>query len=1092
MRKILLGVTMLLFSVFSMNAQTNIAPQATFTDSYMSAGYGPGKLNNLIFGTCGTQEMWLRTATPPSSTVGVEWIQWEFTSSKQIDEIIFHHGQTNGRYMNGATLQYWNGGWVTAHQFSNLTLQCINSVKFNRIKSTKFRLTAFKVDAGGQQSNINFREFEIIESPEFNFDAGVSGLLKPGIPVCSGLSNAVTAVVTNFGTKDLDSCIVNWKVNDSLQVPLKFNKLLKPNQFDSISLTYFQTFSFGDTVEFWTSMPNGVLDSNDVNDSLYNELIAGLKGTYAVGGPGSPDYSTLDSAIMDLNKRGVCANVTFELYDTTHMANTPIYSFYSSSPTRVVTFKSKGGDKTLCSIYDVSTNSVNNYALQFKGGSNIVVKNLSITNASNGSYSGVISLEQNSGNITFDNCNISSKYSGGSTNACLVYSGPKDRVSGISFNNCEFEGGSWAAHLEGDKGALHSNINFTKSKFKNNNRSSIWLMYVDGSKISQNTMESNSKFAGVAAIRVDETAGYVEIYGNYIKRQAVWPAYGALVKNSSGTSNKQNLFSTNSFSIGDTLSAPGEAKRGIALDNVGFFNVVSNSVSMKSNNINSNAFMVINSSGNTILNNVFANMSATGNAVLVSGLGSVLKMDKNLLYSLGNIGTFSGSNQQSLSSWQSNTGFDANSVSDNPIFRSDNDLKMCSKLADNIGQSFGLVVDFDGNLRDPKSPDPGAFEYSAISGLNVADQRVCKGDTASFFVAKGANDIVIWNHQDSSQTFNTTSVGTYSLTALGVCGADTALFNVINNDLIKLGNDTNICGGDTLISMASLSNASYSWNNGMSTRSIGIKSNGRYIVNVVDSDACVSADTIEVTVSKSVALRSDTSICLGKTVELDPGTPGGSYTWFRNGISFSTATKIFADSAGKYSVLYLDAKSCSSSDTFDLTVISIPSAKFTWTQNQNNVNFIADDKTGSNYFWAFGDGKTISGPAWNTLNKYVANKVYNVTLTVSSAFCGDSTLVDQVNLETIGMNELLNSNGLRVYPNPSGGLVNLEIPSDLVTETLNVKVTAADGKVVFVKNGLNSGSKYEIDLRDNVSTGIYMIHVYSKNNIIYSSKISIK
>ena len=292
--------------------------------------------------------------------------------------------------------------------------------------------------------------------------------------------------------------------------------------------------------------------------------------------------------------------------------------------------------------------------------------------------------------------------------------------------------------------------------------------------------------------------------------------------------------------------------------------------------------------------------------------------------------------------------------------------------------------------------------------------------------------------------------------------------------------------------MASLSNASYSWNNGMSTRSIGIKSNGRYIVNVVDSDACVSADTIEVTVSKSVALRSDTSICLGKTVELDPGTPGGSYTWFRNGISFSTATKIFADSAGKYSVLYLDAKSCSSSDTFDLTVINIPSAKFTWTQNQNNVNFIADDKTGSNYFWAFGDGKTISGPAWNTLNKYVANKVYNVTLTVSSAFCGDSTLVDQVNLETIGMNELLNSNGLSVYPNPSDGLVNLEIPSDLGTETLNVKVTAVDGKVVFVKTGLNSGSKYEIDLRDNVSTGMYMIHVSSKNNIIYSGKISIK
>ena len=517
MKKILLGVTMILFSVLSMNAQTNIAPQATFTASYNSATLGPTKLNDLNFGTCGSQEMWLQTSTPPSSTVGAEWIQWDFTSQKQIDEIIIYHGQTTGRYMNGATLQYWNGGWVTAHTFSNLTVQCKNSVKFNRVKSTKFRLTAFKVASVGQQSNINFREIEVIESPEFQYDMGISGLLKPGVPVCNTLTNTVTAVVTNFGTKTVDSCIVNWKVNDSLQVPQKFATQLMPNQLDTILLTYHTTLAFGDTVEFWTSMPNGILDSNDVNDSLYNVLIAGLSGKYTVGGPGSPDYANLDTAIMDLNLRGVCADVTFELYDTIHAANIPVYSFYGSSPSRVVTFESAGKDKTMCSIFDASSNATNNYALQFKGGSNIIVKNLTINNGSSGSYSGVISLEEKSENISFDNCNISNKHAAGSVNAYLVYSGDKDAVSDISFNKCEFEGGSWAVHFEGDKGVMHTNINFTENKFMNCNRSAIWLMYVDGTKISKNMIESNSLAGGVAAIRVDETAGYVEIYGNSYK-----------------------------------------------------------------------------------------------------------------------------------------------------------------------------------------------------------------------------------------------------------------------------------------------------------------------------------------------------------------------------------------------------------------------------------------------------------------------------------------------------------------------------------------------------------------------------------------------
>jgi len=314
---------------------------------------------------------------------------------------------------------------------------------------------------------------------------------------------------------------------------------------------------------------------------------------------------------------------------------------------------------------------------------------------------------------------------------------------------------------------------------------------------------------------------------------------------------------------------------------------------------------------------------------------------------------------------------------------------------------------------------------------------------------------------------------------------------VINNDLVKLSNDTNICGGDTLMVSSSVGNASYKWNNGMSTRGIGIHSNGQYIVNVVDSDACVSADTIEVTVSKGAVLRADTSVCSGETIELDPGTPGGSYTWSRDGSTISTGTKIFADKAGTYKIEYIDAKSCSSIDSFELTVITIPSAKFTTTKSQNNIKFVADDKTGSNYFWSFGDGKSVNGPQWSTINNYAVSKTYRVTLTVSSLLCGDSTHTGDVDVLDVGVNELANSEQVTVFPNPSNGVINITIPDSFNSNTLNAEVVSADGKIVFVKSDLQSGSNYEFDLRSEVSTGVYFLRLKSDNNIIYSGKVSI-
>ena len=98
------------------NAQANIAPLATITGDGTGGGgcrpvgavpAGCGSLNDLVLGTCGSQSMWISTATPPTTVAGGDYIQWDFPTARTFDTLVIHHAQDNSRFLTGATVQYW-------------------------------------------------------------------------------------------------------------------------------------------------------------------------------------------------------------------------------------------------------------------------------------------------------------------------------------------------------------------------------------------------------------------------------------------------------------------------------------------------------------------------------------------------------------------------------------------------------------------------------------------------------------------------------------------------------------------------------------------------------------------------------------------------------------------------------------------------------------------------------------------------------------------------------------------------------------------------------------------------------------------------
>jgi PKD repeat protein len=181
--------------ILQVSGQFNIAPQATVTAS--TCNTGPcSTLNDLNFGTCGTQQMWITTGTPPSLNPGDNFIEWNWTQNQVIDRMVIHHAQDITRFLAGALIQTWNGStWVDHHLFLNLPAQCVNTVFFPILATNRMRITSFRA-SGSQLSNMNFREIEIINVAS---DIEMKSISLSGNPLCSGKPSDVSILLRNNG-----------------------------------------------------------------------------------------------------------------------------------------------------------------------------------------------------------------------------------------------------------------------------------------------------------------------------------------------------------------------------------------------------------------------------------------------------------------------------------------------------------------------------------------------------------------------------------------------------------------------------------------------------------------------------------------------------------------------------------------------------------------------------------------------------------------------------------------------------------------------------------------------------------------------------
>jgi len=105
-----------------------------------------------------------------------------------------------------------------------------------------------------------------------------------------------------------------------------------------------------------------------------------------------------------------------------------------------------------------------------------------------------------------------------------------------------------------------------------------------------------------------------------------------------------------------------------------------------------------------------------------------------------------------------------------------------------------------------------------------------------------------------------------------------------------LGNDTNLCAGNTLLVGTGLTNAAHSWQDGSTATSFLVSAPGIYWVEVITGCGTLR-DTIHVLPRSTppLDLGADAALCAGQTLVLDATTTNAAYGW-QDGSTLPTFT----------------------------------------------------------------------------------------------------------------------------------------------------------------------------------------------------------
>ena len=273
---------------------------------------------------------------------------------------------------------------------------------------------------------------------------------------------------------------------------------------------------------------------------------------------------------------------------------------------------------------------------------------------------------------------------------------------------------------------------------------------------------------------------------------------------------------------------------------------------------------------------------------------------------------------------------------------------------------------------------PGVYDLELIvsDGIGCSDTATQKVYVSAYPIRQLGNDTTIcadslitldadgktgntylWSTNETTKKITVNNTGEYRVNVVN--WADCIIKDTINVTkqglpIVDLGNDTTICADSTILFTVK-TGAVWSWSNGVKAQVTTANSTGEYSVIVEDEIGCTSYDTIHLELQDLpiVDLGNDTTICADSSITFH--VKEGVYWNWSNGDKTQKTSGI--NSNGEYSVVVIDDIGCTSYDTIELAIRTLPLV------NLGNDTIICDGESvvldskneGLNYFWNTGE-----------------------------------------------------------------------------------------------------------------------------------------
>lgn len=384
------------------------------------------------------------------------------------------------------------------------------------------------------------------------------------------------------------------------------------------------------------------------------------------------------------------------------------------------------------------------------------------------------------------------------------------------------------------------------------------------------------------------------------------------------------------------------------------------------------------------------------------------------------------------------------------------------------------------------------FGYNNWSDLSIL-YGTAQSTTGLTSIASSNGPAVSNIYKELANTFSVATSGLYyfAIRATGNSGSapwltwdDLSITIPCNNitpntpTVSLLTNATTICKGEPVNILASGADT-YSWSTGDNTSNISTTPQvaGTYVYGVVGTNAlsgctiAVSQSIIVNAVPDVYLLSPSPSVCAGSTLVLT-AIGAMNYTWSTG--SNAPSINVSITTPTTYSLFGSNTNGCVGSTSQLVGVYNLPNV--TVSSNLPAQMCVGENAiltaagSASSFIWISNTYPTLSGNPV-TVNPSV-NTTFTVTGTDVNGCMNKNTIVQNVD-ECTSLRESSLLSGVRVYPNPTAGVFNIELNS---ASDKTIVVTDLTGRTVLTTT--SSDQKITLNI-SHLANGVYYVKINS-------------